>query len=357
MREIIDTIREQLRLPRVNGALCVHALIEGASCRACIEVCPRGAWRLGEESLGIAVDACDGCGLCAPACPEGAIGFDRPLEIRLVNGRKTLLLACERAGLERGHATTPCLHGAGIGDLLRLHRDEVRTITLCRGDCGECDRGGGVTLGEKIDALNGLLSAWGLPGIACLEIPPRNWPRLWKQSRPAVPGADLNRRQFLRRALSTAAQEAARSRLEEERERPFTPPGRLLPPLENDADGALPFPVLPRIDPLLCSGCDACVRVCPHGALTLEEGREGPGYRIDASSCTGCKVCADICEEEAVEIRRWQTPEMEFVPLAELRCRICGAPFHLPEQQPERPSTCRICSRTDHYRNLYQVLE
>ena len=78
MREIIDTIREQLRLPRVDGERCVHALIEGASCRACIEVCPRGAWRLGEESLDIAVDACDACGLCALNAPKAPSVSTRP---------------------------------------------------------------------------------------------------------------------------------------------------------------------------------------------------------------------------------------------------------------------------------------
>ncbi|MEA3290772.1 MAG: 4Fe-4S binding protein [Pseudomonadota bacterium] len=360
MREIIDTVRDQLKLPQINGERCVHALVESASCHACIEACPRDAWRLSDESLGIAVDACDGCGLCAPACPEGAILFEQPQVIRQVDGAKTLLLACERASLEPDTTTAPCVHLPGTGDLLKLHREEVRAIALCSGDCEECDRGGRQreSLQGRIEAINGLLAARRQPAISCRQVTPGEWPRLWQQTRPAAPGADLNRRQFLRRALQSAVEEGARLQRKGAADEAFVPPGKLLPNASQElAPASLPFPAAPAIDSGLCNGCDACARICPHQAIRIEQKENHLGYRIDAAACTACNLCVDICEEDAVAVVRWQAPAENFIPLTSYRCKTCGINFHLPADPQQEQTTCRICSRTNHYRNLYQVLD
>ena len=69
-------------LPEVVAGRCVHTILEGASCKAYVDVCPRQAWVLDEEQLGIDVDRCNGCGLCAAACPQDAIHARLPLELK-----------------------------------------------------------------------------------------------------------------------------------------------------------------------------------------------------------------------------------------------------------------------------------
>ncbi len=53
----------------------------------------------------------------------------------------------------------------------------------------------------------------------------------------------------------------------------------------------------------LCTGCGACVGVCPADALTMHiDGRQG-GYvpRIDKARCTRCGLCVDVCPGHSVD--------------------------------------------------------
>ena len=50
------------------------------------------------------------------------------------------------------------------------------------------------------------------------------------------------------------------------------------------------------IDPNLCTGCGACVAVCPADAIALDE----ECARIDGDLCTGCGTCVDECPVGAI---------------------------------------------------------
>jgi NAD-dependent dihydropyrimidine dehydrogenase PreA subunit len=47
-----------------------------------------------------------------------------------------------------------------------------------------------------------------------------------------------------------------------------------------------------------CTGCGACVEMCPVGAISLVDGRA----RVDEETCTGCGACVDACPEDAVHL-------------------------------------------------------
>ena len=47
----------------------------------------------------------------------------------------------------------------------------------------------------------------------------------------------------------------------------------------------------------LCTGCGACVRVCPSGAIS---GKKKKTHLIDTSACIRCGACYDICKFKAV---------------------------------------------------------
>ena len=70
---LADTLDQALVLPEILAERCVHSRLETASCQACVDSCPQGAWVLDDASLGINTETCDGCGLCAAACPQAAI--------------------------------------------------------------------------------------------------------------------------------------------------------------------------------------------------------------------------------------------------------------------------------------------
>lgn len=58
----------------------------------------------------------------------------------------------------------------------------------------------------------------------------------------------------------------------------------------------------------LCTGCGACVRQCPVGALSLADG----SVVWDAAVCVGCDTCIQVCEHRASPRITWSTPQEIF---------------------------------------------
>jgi len=55
--------------------------------------------------------------------------------------------------------------------------------------------------------------------------------------------------------------------------------------------------ILYEIQPTLCNGCGACVKVCAGQAIL---GEKDHPHRIDSAKCTKCGACLEVCQPEAV---------------------------------------------------------
>ncbi|HBH49557.1 MAG TPA: ferredoxin [Bacteroidales bacterium] len=53
---------------------------------------------------------------------------------------------------------------------------------------------------------------------------------------------------------------------------------------------------LPVVDQELCTGCGACVDVCPTEAIIIEDGKA----IIIGDDCTNCRACESECPVEAI---------------------------------------------------------
>lgn len=350
-RDLPPKLDYEIKLPEVVGERCVHSLVEQASCRACVEGCPQHAWVIDDEMLGIDPGLCDGCGLCAPLCPPGAIEHLFSPDVKKTASGDVAFAVCEQAGVEGNDGRMPCLHAIGLTDLLQLHREGVRHMVTSRGDCSRCSRGGGEHLALRLAGVNRMLAERGMDILSHRELDGPHWLRVYQRVNELAVEKTLDRRAFFRGALKAPAE-----RLEQvmaELPVGFKPPGMLLP--RSRSTDFLPF--VPQIAAEACNGCDACVKLCPQGALVFEAESDLPEYRIFPERCSGCGICSDICEQGAVTVGQWSRVAAELVPLRTQPCRACGVPFHLPETASSGNGLCPVCGKTNHYRNLFQVFE
>ncbi len=356
--EFIEDLRQQQKLPDVLAERCVHSIIETANCRACVAACPKSAWLLDDEALRLNQAACDGCGLCVPACPQGAITRPRalPFSPRISpldhQAQSTVFLACENAGVPKGADLLPCVHAIGLSDLLHLLRQGIRQLCIATGDCDLCCRGKAPRLQQQLQPLNRSLARSGLVGLIITHCAAESWQRQLEASTQAASGAQLSRRGFLRRFSYAGLQEGLQlTGLADPATSPYQAPGQLFP-----ADNAATqWPCSPQIDAHRCIGCDACARLCPQQAIRLTV--DPPAYAIEARRCNGCAICVDVCERQAVTLTRWQAQQQQTVTLHNRRCRACGVNYHLPTdaKQPTH-AYCQICARHNHHHKLFQVL-
>jgi len=334
--------------PEVIAERCVHSHLEQATCRACVDACPRGAFVLDDERLGIDTDRCDACGLCAPACPQGAVlDAFAPVTYR-VGGEPVAFAACERALPVIGEpGIMPCLHALGLRHLLALRRDGVARLVFSRADCRSCPRGRATPIDTHLDAARQILEGRGLAPMLTVFLSPEHWSRAQgAAARQPKPG--LDRRAFFRQAIGSAVDQVVR-RMEGEMAQRGIPPGRYFP---TTAPGQV-VPFAPTIDVERCTGCDACARLCPEGAIRVD----ADTYRLDADACTGCRVCVDVCAQRAVTIEGLAVPTQTEVSLHRRRCRACGVSFHTPKPDGAGASVCPVCTVTSHHRRLFQVLD
>jgi len=85
------------------------------------------------------------------------------------------------------------------------------------------------------------------------------------------------------------------------------------------------------LDVTRCTGCGACVEVCPTGALTLVEGKA----HLDDTLCKGCEACIQACPTGALQ----PVLEIEAVPVTS-RVPEC-APLSVPAA-PSAPLSPRV---------------
>lgn len=383
----LDLVRDAAaaaRLPEVLAERCVHSLAERASCRRCVDACPTQAWVIDDERLGIDPARCDGCGLCAPACPQAAIVAPSVEPLRVgSSGRGGLqvatdgaaMLACDRAwpgrsaipgamqhrGLEaappgaHGDGIVPCIHALGLRDLARLAVDGCRRLVVATGDCNVCPRGGAVRLETRLADLARLLDSRRLPLLRLERLPADRWREAREGAAPDG-GPQLRRRAFLSRGLGLAITKArvGFGLASAERERVGTV-GNLLP--HTARPGAL-VPVAPAIDRAACTGCDACVRLCPERAIRLEAEAGALAYRIAPQDCTGCGLCVDVCADRAVRLNHWVVATPVSLPLDQASCARCGVRFHRPVIDRAGGSPrCPVCERKGEAGRLFRVQE
>ncbi|MEE8321421.1 MAG: 4Fe-4S binding protein, partial [Gammaproteobacteria bacterium] len=278
LRELLGQSDDESGLPLIKGKRCVHALVEKAGCRACVDVCPKNAWQIDDASVALDTSLCDGCGLCAPVCTEGAISHEYRMEDYSYQEEPVAFAVCENAEVECDSGRIPCLHSLGLQELLKLHRQGIYILIVSAGDCNQCQRGRVERLSNRISSLNGMLLQRGKKTFNCKIVSPSIFSELIKHFSPPE-SKKMSRRNFFRTGagglLEIKYEVAGKENTD------HLPPGNLLPK-EQASDMSI---FSPRLNQGQCVGCDTCIKICPHNALQIAHENSESYYQIEDDNC------------------------------------------------------------------------
>lgn len=320
-----------LSLPRPDyrpvAAVDADRCLGTRRCGLCLPACPEGAIEQRPSGLAVDRDRCASCGSCVTACPAGAIRlphaplerYEAELAVLLSTGRFGALLACREAAggavpLPPGWLPLelPCLGMVTPGWLLQALAAGAPAVAVL--GCGaECRFGQASVLAQRVEYARTLLGLLGERRPAA---------RLRTDPGPPPPPLPLGPR-------------AAAPTLRE--------PGATAEALAALAEGygaARDVRLVHDASPLglvelreeTCAACGSCAAACPTGALAYEQGAEAVAVSFDGALCLACGRCVSACPdgEQTLRVTRATDSaalEAGRVPLKQdvlARCRRCG---------------------------------
>ncbi len=359
-----------LGAPQLHANRCTRYRYRYSQCTRCADACPHDAIALNDEGARLDPARCQDCGLCTAACPTAAWDSPsyQPIELlRQAIRQPSWSFACAPSGAT-ADAVVPCL-GAVQGVMLAYFAKRGLPLML-RGawHCGACAHGakGAAQLAENLDALNTLHD-----GVRAESDPPWVVPVVEQTGSPAAPRRaakfDSARRQLFRRIVHRASSDMAEAAAASPP--PSVPAGAIragpygLPEHRDllqivckradDQPIAIPLhDALPLMQLRLHSGCtlcEACFRVCPTGAIQIDENPGDWALTFQTDRCVGCQVCLEVCQPRVLDARersdaRPEQPPIRLLEMSKQRCARCDRHFVSPSPQ----STCAVCSDDEH---------
>jgi Fe-S-cluster-containing hydrogenase component 2 len=324
LKTIAACLREGYAKPHYfnfDANLCAHCRQGVIGCDACQPMCPTGAIRAGRDVVSIEAHLCQGCGTCALVCPSGAVRLVEPgtasqlsrLRAELAAWRPTgtppagLWITTPEQSAPAGWLSWPLKELASLGL-------EFWLAALALG-CGRVVIAGPLTtpMTEQINQAQALLAGLGLTPVV-------QWAdALGVTPAPALsvePALDLpdgtDKRGLLFAALDHLGTHGDSVEV-------------ALP-----AQGALSGKV--EIDPVCCTLCGVCVRLCPSNALNFPGSTQQIAFT--EGLCLQCGLCARACPERAIQLtaRYLRSSSARATPrvVAEAEmfaCEGCGKPF------------------------------
>ncbi|MBA2492970.1 MAG: 4Fe-4S binding protein [Gammaproteobacteria bacterium] len=367
-----------------NADICAHGRSGIQGCTRCLDACPTNAIGSLKELIRVDPYLCQGGGVCATACPTGAITYAYPHASDLLESIRQALKAYRAAG---GHEASLLFHDCEQGrervdrvgrrmpeSVIPAHVEEVGAVGL---DAWLASLAYGASqvlllatrltppkvlheMRQQLGVASALLQGMGYDGQRVRLVEPETDEALLVAlgtlggSTPKTP-ADFATHNEKRNTLRMA--------LDHLHEQTLTPAASAALP------AGAPFGDV-VVDREACTLCMACTSVCPASALIA--GGDAPTLSFIEWNCVQCGLCEIACPEDAItlvprivydpEVRTKRRTLNEEQPFC---CVECGKPFatrrmmetmtarlknHWMFQDPQalrRLKMCEICRTRD----------
>ena len=352
-----------LTTPGFRAERCVRYRYVYSECNRCEKACPHEAIRLFDAGVEVLTERCQSCGLCVSACQTEALnqnGISVDYLLKISAGSKQVTLACSPSEVE-GDVVVPCLGALHPVVLAELSRQDIAVELAGMEHCAECAHAS-----KGPDLISSNLAAH---EILCSIGDPKRYASLTLRAEETEASdkknkLDTSRRGLFRRIFGhgvdvmSGKNEAAPAPLKAIRAAaPFVPERKMLLNAMFADKGEEAFCLarhhaIPAEDWQVVSGCtycEACVRVCPTGALQLLESNTGWRLAFLNDRCVACDVCGEVCKPgvlrqlDAEEVVVNKQKGRLLAAVSKRRCARCDRVF-VNESGGE---ICPICSGDD----------
>lgn len=360
-----------LSYPEIRASRCTRYRFRYSECSRCADACPHQAIALGDDGAKLDQTRCQNCALCVSACHTAAWASEahKPVDLlRRAIKQTQFSFACAPSG-DVADAIVPCLGAIDAASLAYLAKRRIAVTLRGAGHCGECAHGGcgADQLALNLEACTILIDAAaadaGAEWLAPQLVADTRAPPVAAAVEQPVGAFAAGRRQLFRRLVGRGVDEIVGA----------AEPVEAPPPVADKAIRAgayaiteqrellqivckrgeeQPFPVplhdaLPLMGLSLragCTVCEACFRVCPTGAIQIEENPADWQLKFLSDRCVACEVCLEVCQPRVLDAdpcmdARPDQPARVLLALSKQRCARCDRHFVSPV--PEQ--TCPIC--------------
>lgn len=348
---------------------CIRHHVKQATCDACMKVCPASAisW---QNEIVIDSNACQDCGLCQPACPQGVFVHET-YPIRYPSLRPEHKgYACRETNPMDGSHRLPCLGMLDETELVTAAVQHTDGLELRFGHCASCawKKGKDQAL-QQVRKAEEILQFMGISvSIRCHFAEERD--SLTGRVQPP----SIHRRDFFYMGWKWVAHRSKKQLAQKfnHRDNPAADirNKKSLPVRRKQllafvfAKGThpdrqpLPSFSLSKVIDSTCNHCRLCTETCPTGALAYETDEHTGTIQFAHYLCTDCNACLDVCPLQALAHASQSNSTANRLILNQLplaACRNCGQ--HFP-QISSGQEQCTICqNRHDLLENIWASTE
>lgn len=333
---------------------CVHSSNRGATCKACVDVCPVETIKISDSIVSFTPSDCIGCGGCGAACPTSAYSLDdfNPINFifKFLESDQNIL-TCK--------SELPCIAALSVEELLSLALFKKEEITLDIGPCNECPiaKTNLDIIKNRAQEVDFLLQAMMQKKALHVEAADALYDEKEEQTQESISRRELFskdsikhvakiRQQFLNRveegddeikshivSLSDIAK-IKQKKVPQKRSLLLMALKRAEVPeiFHTISIDDISFSSQKNIDPETCTDCQMCYRICPTGALSSDV--KSSFIAFNPLACVKCASCHDVCEPKALTLKTSFSLSNFFDPKVEQlikfdikRCDECGVFF------------------------------